>query len=35
VEMFREGLDARSTYWCPRCQPAIATGDARPQDPFV
>jgi len=22
VEMFREGLDARSTYWCPRCQPA-------------
>jgi len=29
VESYRQGPDARTTYWCPRCQPAQAFAAAR------
>lgn len=30
IRMRRQGADARSTYWCPGCQPAGSEPDARP-----
>ena len=27
IRVRKQGLDARLTYWCPACQPALSTGD--------
>ncbi len=30
VMMRKQGVQARSTYWCPECQPWVGAGEAEP-----